>query len=546
MGAADAEDPAAVEYARYLGIEAHEDAAMMHIVREAMVADLPVGWEEHTDDEGNPYYFNEKEGRSVWEHPMDAHFKERVVEARRELGLQRPGKAAPGDRAVGGLQMPLEFSPGFPASSAVGQGSPPPLAPASATTAPAVADTVAEVKVGPPAAAAEDDAYLSAISNADARNWWAEQVGRKRVRTRQMAKVLAASLLAHQPAEDKAAALGPHSLAVADGSGADTVVGNSSTTRECARTLASAMETSKGKVTAEDFSVFVMDNLQGSFSPTALRRLARKLQPRRGGKRLQQASATDFGPDGTPMRTSGGGAGSPGGSVDADMRAFEMSRDSRASAVLERQRASPTAAKYGGSTASVMHRELLVPLTGGSPAFDGSVNSSPGMSSLGGSPAFSGGSPGMGGSPAFSSLGLGEQAPLPRQGGSPVRLPSLESPGHGGSGGDVGMSAVSTQLSPSLGGGGGGGGGPPGGPVLLGAGGQHWGGGMAGPSVSNAQRWPARNRFSQKRVRQRSEKLQPVGAGPSAAGGGAVGQTGHEEVSEIVYDSEEEGMDQAW
>ena len=65
------------------------------------------------------------------------------------------------------------------------------------------------------------------------------------------------------------------------------------------------MEKEEGKVAAEDFSVFVADRLQGAFSPTALRSLARKLQPRRGGsKRRQQASAADFGPDGTPLRSS--------------------------------------------------------------------------------------------------------------------------------------------------------------------------------------------------------------------------------------------------
>jgi hypothetical protein len=184
------------------------------------------------------YYFNEKEDRSVWEHPMDAHYKEQVIDTRRELlGVQRPGKAAPGDRSAIGssllAEMPLEFSP-FPASSAVGQGSPPPLAPMPVTTAPAVADAISPVKTELPAAPVEDDAYLSAISNSDARKWWAEKVGRKRVRTRQMAKVLA--LLLHQPAEDQAA-VGAHSLVVADGSGAETVVSNSSTTRDLCRTL---------------------------------------------------------------------------------------------------------------------------------------------------------------------------------------------------------------------------------------------------------------------------------------------------------------------
>mgnify|MGYP001498227666 CR=1 FL=1 len=96
--AADGEDSAVVEYARYLGIEPHEDAALMHIAREAVVAELPPGWEEHTDDDGNPFYFNEKEDRSIWEHPCDAHYRGLVLQARQ--AVERPSKAVTGAQGM--------------------------------------------------------------------------------------------------------------------------------------------------------------------------------------------------------------------------------------------------------------------------------------------------------------------------------------------------------------------------------------------------------------------------------------------------------------
>ncbi len=311
MVAADGDDSAVAEYARYLGIEPHEDATLMHIAREAVVAELPPGWEEHTDDDGNPFYFNEKEDRSIWEHPCDAHYRDLVLQARQ--AVERPSKSV-----AGAQDMLLELS-GSPDNIATGPESPPGVK--SAFPQPST-----EVKALKPTTDVDAAKYLNAIGTPEARSWWAEHVGRKRVRTRQLAKLLAAWLM------EPRTSTSPTNSPGAATSEADEVVANSSTTREHARTIATAMEQEEGKVSAEDFGTFVADTLQGNFSLAALRSLARKLQPRRtaGAKRRQQESpvGSSFG-QGIHTHTNSGNTHD----ASAEMRAFEVSRDSRASAV---------------------------------------------------------------------------------------------------------------------------------------------------------------------------------------------------------------------
>jgi hypothetical protein len=96
-------------------------------------------------------------------------------------------------------------------------------------------------------------------------------------------------------------------------------------------------------------------------------------------------------------------------------------------------------------------------------------------------------------------------------------------------------------------------------PVLVGQGGHRWGGAGGG---APQQRWPARHKFSKKRLRQRSEKLQPVphaahtAAGARSGIGGGGGGMGTTTSSEMVVEEEEElgdvedggnlDIDQAW
>lgn len=303
------DDAAVVEYARYLGIQPEEDAALMHIAREAIVAEVPHGWEEHTDDDGNPFYFNVKEDRSIWEHPCDAHYRDLVVRTRQ--AVVRPSFAIPGAQ-----DALLEFTASR-ATSAVGLESPIPVKAA-------LLQPSTEVKARQPTVDPQDTTHFDAIASPEARCWWAEHIGRKRARTRQVAKRLAVWLVEHRT-------LTPADTPLSD---ADEVVANSSATRECARTIATAMEKEEGRVSAEDFGAFVADSLQGNFSPAALRSLARKLHPRRtaGAKQRQQVSPTS---SSVGQRTHNHSTSGHSQGMHAEMRAFEVSRDTRASAVRQ-------------------------------------------------------------------------------------------------------------------------------------------------------------------------------------------------------------------
>lgn len=212
--------------------------------------------------------------------------------------------------------------------------------------------------------------------------------------------------------------------------------------------------------------------------------------------------------------------------------------------MLERQRASPAAAQYavatvvnecrdpaattnsaagvGAPAVSAIHRELLAPLAGG-------------IAAVGAKPAAVAG--GGGRTRAAALGGLGGVTTMAANSGSPVRLPALESSPvptesddmdivhfAGGRGSVNRLAAVTDPLgAPATVG-------PASindsdsGPVLVGQGGQQWGENLAGGVGMAAGRWPARHKFSMKRMRQRSEKLQPVAT--DAEGGNSVSAAG--------------------
>lgn len=65
-----------VEYGKWLGMKLPEDNAFLWIAREGLKAPLPENWKACQSDKNELYYFNFKTGQSIWDHPMDEHFKE--------------------------------------------------------------------------------------------------------------------------------------------------------------------------------------------------------------------------------------------------------------------------------------------------------------------------------------------------------------------------------------------------------------------------------------------------------------------------------------
>ena len=58
-----------IEFAKYLGIDPSSESSLLWIAQEAIQAPLPAGWSDHTDDNGNVYFYNSKTKASTWTHP---------------------------------------------------------------------------------------------------------------------------------------------------------------------------------------------------------------------------------------------------------------------------------------------------------------------------------------------------------------------------------------------------------------------------------------------------------------------------------------------
>ena len=87
-GRAGTEGPTAqeiVDYARYIGMDPIADVNLLWIAEEALCASLPEGWTEHTDQNGNTFYYNSTTGQSSWEHPLDEYYRSLFLKLKKIL-----------------------------------------------------------------------------------------------------------------------------------------------------------------------------------------------------------------------------------------------------------------------------------------------------------------------------------------------------------------------------------------------------------------------------------------------------------------------------
>ena len=80
-----------IEFAKYLGIDPGKESSLLWIAQEAINAALPTGWTDHTDENGNVYFYNTKTKESTWTHPLDDHYK-RLVQRLKHSGGQVSAK----------------------------------------------------------------------------------------------------------------------------------------------------------------------------------------------------------------------------------------------------------------------------------------------------------------------------------------------------------------------------------------------------------------------------------------------------------------------
>eukprot|EP00667_Euglena_gracilis_P025455 EG_transcript_29895 len=90
-----------LEYAAWMGIDAVQHNSLLWIAKEALMATLPPNWRACRDQNGGVYYFNFATGDSLWDHPMDAHYRQLFEQEKQKLQPGSPAAArgdAPADR----------------------------------------------------------------------------------------------------------------------------------------------------------------------------------------------------------------------------------------------------------------------------------------------------------------------------------------------------------------------------------------------------------------------------------------------------------------
>lgn len=116
------------DYAANIGIDVAKEPHLMWIAKEGLRAALPPEWRACETDADEMYYFNFQTGESMWDHPLDDTFREKVVKEREALragGGERRGapekrSTAPG--ATKAISATLFGSPTSGATSNAGPG----------------------------------------------------------------------------------------------------------------------------------------------------------------------------------------------------------------------------------------------------------------------------------------------------------------------------------------------------------------------------------------------------------------------------------------
>ncbi|EFC41688.1 predicted protein [Naegleria gruberi] len=80
-----------LKYAEFLGIDPVLEKELIPIALEGIKAPLPDGWRPCQSD-GQLYYFNFNSGESIWDHPLDAYYKEKVAKEREKLKKEKKKK----------------------------------------------------------------------------------------------------------------------------------------------------------------------------------------------------------------------------------------------------------------------------------------------------------------------------------------------------------------------------------------------------------------------------------------------------------------------
>ncbi|KAL3662305.1 hypothetical protein V7S43_012632 [Phytophthora oleae] len=89
------------DHARSLGVDPDAESFLLPLVQEALLAELPPDWEQGETEDGTLYYFNSSTEESIWEHPLDAHYRELIQTKKEEHAAQPTPVQAPSSTNTG-------------------------------------------------------------------------------------------------------------------------------------------------------------------------------------------------------------------------------------------------------------------------------------------------------------------------------------------------------------------------------------------------------------------------------------------------------------
>ncbi|RLN98638.1 hypothetical protein BBJ28_00018371 [Nothophytophthora sp. Chile5] len=78
------------DHAKSLGVDLDAESYLLPLVQEALLAELPADWEQGETEDGTLYYFNPTTEESIWEHPLDAHYRELIKTKQKEHVEETP------------------------------------------------------------------------------------------------------------------------------------------------------------------------------------------------------------------------------------------------------------------------------------------------------------------------------------------------------------------------------------------------------------------------------------------------------------------------
>ena len=81
------------EYARFLGMDVHEDNELFYIAKEGLKAPLPASWKPCKSPRGTVYYFNFSTKQLQKEHPCDDYYRQLYLEEKQSRRKKNEEKA---------------------------------------------------------------------------------------------------------------------------------------------------------------------------------------------------------------------------------------------------------------------------------------------------------------------------------------------------------------------------------------------------------------------------------------------------------------------